>query len=803
MPAASFALLLIALSTVALFAGDRGALYRLGHHDNLTAHHLAIAANLSFKDGLLRFDRRTLDADGAPSYDPYGRFGLLAYALIGLAIAPFDHGAEQIHAARILMLLFFGAAAITAYLSLCRLLAGEAGRPDGSHRWIALCATLTAFSSWYLLLYADAVSPEVIPDLFGMILTFHGLVAFAQEERLRPPYWSYWRLSCKLLVALLIGGWHVYGLLAPFVALGMAKAGRIALERRRARDDAPATTAAGGTLEPLGMARVAAAAMLRSRHLAVAAGALFIGSTVLGLTFAQEHFALGAKAAPSELPLLDSMLRRTLFGEFTGDGQSWRELAGLYASNLPLEIARIGQTSLPAAVPLSSTAAMAAGVTALCVCLFAIWRAKQKILLAALSLAGLAWSLLAPGYVGPHGFLAIFHVGIPLVLFAVGGLALTRRFGAKRLVWLPACAMLAFAASSWQVSRLGTPAGAALHREVMADMASVRRILQDKVVLVLPSPGDRTLRCGVVWCKLDYYLQGATILYRVDRNRDLADFILSTERRAGAGLLTPDNRLVHLYDRAAWSAAEYAKLDDLLASAGEPLMRADFDFRIHDNRLIYVKDRCRREDIAHRFLLHVYPRDAADLPPARREFGFENRDFWANTIGLRDGPCGAVAALPAYPMERLRTGQYVGTSEESGEVVWMAELSANAEERQRRYRRIREFIASGDAGEPVVRANFEVYRRGAELIYFKEPCGGADTLARFVLHVEPVDEEDLPPDARQRGFDNLSFRFWERGTIVDGQCLASVELPPYPVKRARTGQWSASEGDIWEAEFAP
>ena len=75
------------------------------------------------------------------------------------------------------MLLFFIAAAVLAYLSLCRL---------ASNRWIALTATLLAFSSYYLLYYNDMTANEGMPDLFAVMLTFHGMIIFVQEGALPP-----------------------------------------------------------------------------------------------------------------------------------------------------------------------------------------------------------------------------------------------------------------------------------------------------------------------------------------------------------------------------------------------------------------------------------------------------------------------------------------------------------------------------------------------------------------------------------------------------------------------------------------
>ena len=66
-------------------------------------------------------------------------------------------------------------------------------------------------------------------------------------------------------------------------------------------------------------------------------------------------------------------------------------------------------------------------------------------------------------------------------------------------------------------------------------------------------------------------------------------------------------------------------------------------------------------------------------------------------------------------------------------------------------------IVAGTAGEPIIRATFDAYLIGSELIYFKEPCDLADTEDRFFLHLIPTNMDDLPAMRRQHGFDNLDF----------------------------------------------
>ena len=201
------ALLLLALSSVFVFGNDRSQFYRWSHHDQISVATLTISANLSAEHGFLQFRVAKRDGRGETEYVPYNRFPIGSYALIKMAMLPAgDDIPRQLLAARTLMLAFFAAAAVLAYLALARLL---------GDRRIALAATLLAFSSYYVLYYNDVVSAEASTNLFGVMLVFHGMVLFAQEGRFR-------QLLPRTAAAILLG-WHVLGLIAPFVLLALGR----------------------------------------------------------------------------------------------------------------------------------------------------------------------------------------------------------------------------------------------------------------------------------------------------------------------------------------------------------------------------------------------------------------------------------------------------------------------------------------------------------------------------------------------------------------------------------------------------
>ena len=105
-------------------------------------------------------------------------------------------------------------------------------------------------------------------------------------------------------------------------------------------------------------------------------------------------------------------------------------------------------------------------------------------------------------------------------------------------------------------------------------------------------------------------------------------------------------------------------------ASDRPAARSFFDVYIDGSALVYVRDPCARADTTSRFMLHVFPVDAGDLPEDLAEHGFSNRDFDFVRFGARfDGACMATAPLPAYDIARIRTGQFDG-----GLSIWQAEI---------------------------------------------------------------------------------------------------------------------------------
>ena len=620
------ALLLLALSTVFLSSNDRGQFYRGGYHSVLTSNHMAVGENLSPKHHFLGFYSLTLNKDGAPSYRPYNRFPIGGYALLKLAILPFEGDiSASLHSARILMLVFFIGVAVLAWLALCRL-TGD--------RWIALTATLLSFSSFWLLYYNDMVATESMPDLFGVMLAFHGMVVFVQEGRFR-------QLLVKACAALLLG-WHVYALLLAFILLGLARDFIRAL---------PLT----GSIGPMG---VRAVVPKTGRYLTLGAAALLFGAVLLSFNFGNEYLALGGKIPLAELPSVKSMICRLGVEDCYRSPSHADALA--WPSFLEAQLRRIGAAMFPFAwiEPIwgpqepwqiqylrgmfTSGIAAAGGV-----CLTALPFVRHRVLLAALAVSGVCWALPMRHHTYIHDFESMFYVGIPLVFFTLVCLCARRLAGRRSVFVLAAAAFPVFVLSSVKMASVGHHGlGAIADAEQMQDFQVIRDVLGEGAVFIPPGQ-----RLEIRVDKVRHYLAGSVVLFPMHgKYMKKAGFLLLRHRDEGPALLTPDNRRMFLYGRVLYEASWDAP------ALGDPIIESDWSVHLKDGRLVYVSGRCANRKAP--FFLSMVPREAEGLPEHGQRRGVDRMEFRFRDFA-RIGSRGCVVAvdLPEYELASIRTGQ--------------------------------------------------------------------------------------------------------------------------------------------------
>ena len=660
--------LLLALAAACLLGSDPDR--RVGD-DWLMHNHMAVAVNLSPEHHFLGFYGQRLYGEDRRRYLLYNRFPVFGYLLIKLVTLPFpDDSWAQLRAARLLMLALHAAAALLAWLALRRLVRDP---------WTALAATLLAFSPFHALYFADSVATEGTVGLFGLLLVFHGMAVFATEGR-------YGQLVAKTCGALLLD-WHVYALVGPFAALGLASAWR------------------------RGDGRVA------RRCLTLGAIAVLFGSVVLGANVAREHAALGGETPLAELPSVRSALQRTSVVERDYEG----EFDWLLFTEAQLD--RIGLASVPYAVShfvfadaadvaelirtnsrygTTSLVALSALVVLATLVLVARPAARHRLPLTALALSGPCWVILLresfywaeQDTYSVHEFHSMFYVGIPLALFALTLPRLDRllrRAGVRRrvTVLVGTVAAAVFVLSCFLMARaVHDPEFAKIERGVMADFDSIRRLAQGKVIAV-------TMELAAS----HYYRLRDTAITTPARRR-FADFVLDY-RLAGVRSLTPDNRSFFLYDRSVYEAVLTRR--ERRADAQRPVLQSpDYDVHYFRNEeswdeLLYFRRECPGAADLRRqppFFLHVRPVDANDLPADSRRRGFENRDFrfegvrWTFTqlgpmqpsvqFWRRDGKCYFVRPLPEYDIASIRTGQFTERRTRQGvryDDVWAGSFS--------------------------------------------------------------------------------------------------------------------------------
>ncbi len=658
---------------------DKGYFYHLREHNSNTGGNLAIAENLSPDHHFRLFRARHQGSGDAPVYQMYSRFPVGGYALIKLAILPFGNDlSARMLAARMLMLLLFSGAAVLAFHSLARIT---------SHRWVALAATLTAFSSCYMLFYSDGVSVEYSVDLFAVLLVFHGMVVFVQEGRFR-------QLLARTCVALLLG-WHAYAFLLPFFILGLGS------EAVRAWKD--------GTV-PWPRVRSVGAAVLRSRYAALGLAALLFGMAVLGFNFANEYAAFGGEIAVAELPSVQAMLRRTGLNRAFEAHEWWlrflrQQFFRVCLASVPLALTDWGAGLLEPFLSVHLSASGISGPKSSVYLLFlllllmavlastvvvrlarSLLSGRSRMLLATLALSGFFWTL-PMRHNAYHAHEALYYVGVPLVFYSMLLLYVHKRWGRGPVVGLAVAAVLAFAVSAFQMDQRWRPRPRAVEflQAAMSELGAIRETTRGKVVLLLGSVKPewswqltherhewKYLLAGSVLAypfhtevPMRYYPPGylpRSLLTHFPDMEDAAraaDFLLTFDRVESDALLTPGNERVFLYDSAG--------MDDLTGFyraayqrvvSGDPAARSDFDVYLDDGALFHVKAPCVQEDAGYVTSVHVVPEDRKDLPGWRRRYGFEKLlTLFQHSSVLFEGKCMVVLSLPDYPISGIRTGQ--------------------------------------------------------------------------------------------------------------------------------------------------
>ena len=215
---------------------------------------------------------------------------------------------------------------------------------------------------------------------------------------------------------------------------------------------------------------------------------------------------------------------------------------------------------------------------------------------------------------------------------------------------------------------------------------------------------------------------------------------------------------------------------------GERIAQSRYNVHLIEDRLIYIREQCDMAEEESSFFLHTFPLNPEELPGRAHS----TRDFDFRNFGWRAGDtCLAIRVLPPFTIGRIRTGQ---TSSSRPLNSWLSEYYTESYKSR----------LVEEAGEPLLRSQFTVYRHEHMLIYVREPCRQADTEARILLHIVPVDPRDLWDKRNQGSMDVLDFEFREFGERKGERCVAIRATPDYAIKKIRTGQFGTGDSLLWE-----
>ena len=289
--------------------------------------------------------------------------------------------------------------------------------------------------------------------------------------------------------------------------------------------------------------------------------------------------------------------------------------------------------------------------------------------------------------------------------------------------------------------------------------------------------------------RADYALSGPPASYQPDlafnspHRRRLYNNTLSAARPMDSVRMTPA------------ASAAYREIYRQ-AVASEPIIRADYQVYVDGRRLTFIQENC--PPAGPDVWFGVKP-----LPPAPETFPpyFPRPGFYAPYHNQRvrvDDVCLAVIQLPEeVDGDLILMQRSAGNYEPGGITLWQGLHSLSQPG-------LRELMAQGQRNNPPAAADdsFAVVldRRNGRprLLYAKADCSPAEYATPLFLHIYPARPADLPPAARAVNFANRDFSLETYGGRPNGECVAIIPLPNYPIVEIRTGQ-----AGIWRHTLYP
>ena len=276
------------------------------------------------------------------------------------------------------------------------------------------------------------------------------------------------------------------------------------------------------------------------------------------------------------------------------------------------------------------------------------------------------------------------------------------------------------------------------------------------------------------------------------RDAALAAYYAAFEPSTGAA----GEQIRRRYQALGGSDAAYARIESSLSP--DKLVVSNpanhYDVYLDGSLLVFVKGDCHDDNPMAYLCAVATPVDAGVLPPDK-SYSFPCMHRYAG-FPMRDkGRC-----LLKWEVPPLVSHLLVGQWNHASEVLWSGEVFID----RAAFEGVLTAMLAA-AGEPVIESDMDVHVHGRRIFYVSDDCERTDGRTRFLLHVTPVREADLPADRIEHGFANHDFN--QAGVTLGERCVVRWQLPDYPIRHIRTGQYvkvQAAEdvryAKLWEGE---
>jgi hypothetical protein len=462
------------------------------HHGWVSSHTLAIIRHATPANAFVGYAVATIDESGKPDYDYFDRYPVFFSVAMHTLLSWKARLSTQIYLAKQAMNGIFILTALVAFLLVHRL----------TRRLLASVAiVLASMASPYLLFYKDMVHFDQ-PALLGVVLLVYSIALYKIDGRRRLVY-----LAAVVAVSLGRGYASFVVLLTWFL------------------------------LEIVGLIRArtfSGSALIRLTALRVLILGVFWGAACLSYNVAVESIR-------RDVPVAQTSILESARNRLALDEQFNESYAGIlnWKTFFADQAIRVVRWSFPVWEYEGS-----AGISALVVIGMFVFvvlgsrrlDANRRMVILVMAASGPIWLIAMRNLSAFHDYTAMYYLGIPLAFYSV----------LVAHIRLPGAAWLALAFAAFGIFAYRNHQIQDLHNQLGHPYDGYTHDFM-RIAEALPGPGSRIdLRDEVPFAPyaMGFYLPDA---FRAPP--DLADFVITRDKKGSSPTLTPDNTYLFLFRR--------------------------------------------------------------------------------------------------------------------------------------------------------------------------------------------------------------------------------------------------------------